>query len=52
VFDRKYAVSGAQDTKVFFETIQKSFSEWQTANPEVQLQVAEGHSCKPDGECQ
>lgn len=27
VFDRKYAISGAQDTKLFWETLQKTFSE-------------------------
>ena len=28
VFNRKYAVSGAQDSSVFLETLQKSFAEW------------------------
>ena len=30
VMDRKYAVSGAQDTSVFIQTLQKAFEEWQT----------------------
>ena len=28
VFDRKYAVSGAQDVSAFTQTLEKSFSEW------------------------
>lgn len=51
VFDRKYAVSGAQESKAFLETLQKSFNEWQTANPEFTLEVTEGQSCNADEEC-
>lgn len=32
VFDRKYAVSGAQPTEVFTETLEKAFKEWQSAH--------------------
>ena len=31
VFDRKYGVSGAQDPKVFLETIEQSYNEWEEA---------------------
>lgn len=31
VFDRKYAVSGAQDPSVFLNTLQQAMKEWQTA---------------------
>lgn len=51
VFDRKYAVSGAQDVQVFKETLETSFKEWREANPEVKLQIIEGNSCTPDGQC-
>jgi predicted DsbA family dithiol-disulfide isomerase len=51
VFDRKYAVSGAQETAVFLETIQKSYSEWRKNNPEFQLEIIEGQSCAPDKKC-
>ena len=50
VFDRKYAVSGAQPTDVFLETLKTSFGEWQQKNPGG-LQVNEGPVCTPDGEC-
>lgn len=52
VFDRKYAISGAQDESVFLNTISKSFEEWQKANPAPKLDVLEGKACKPNGECE
>lgn len=52
VFDRKYALSGAQPVEVFLETLQKSYAEWQAAQPKVSLEVREGPSCSPDGTCE
>lgn len=49
VFDRKYAVSGAQTADIFLQTLEKSFEEWQQANPK--LTIIEGDSCSVDGEC-
>ncbi|MEC3881741.1 DsbA family oxidoreductase [Parapedobacter sp. 10938] len=51
VFNRKYAVSGAQPTDVFLQTLEKSFAEWRAENPKVTLTVAEGPTCGPDGRC-
>ncbi|PBQ34778.1 disulfide bond formation protein DsbA [Sphingobacteriaceae bacterium] len=51
VFDRKYAVSGAQDPKAFLETLEKSFAEHAKANPGVLSKDATGAVCTPDGEC-
>lgn len=51
VFNRKYAISGAQQTEVFLDTLQKSFGEWRASNPIVKLDVIDGESCTPDGEC-
>ncbi len=51
VFNRKYAVSGAQPTEVFLQTLQKAFAEWRAANPDISLDVTEGPSCSPDGTC-
>lgn len=51
VFDRKYAVSGAQPAEVFLETLNKSFAEWQKSNPETILEITEGNSCTVDGKC-
>lgn len=51
VFDRKYAVSGAQDTQVFTSTLDKAFGEWASNNPVVKLETTEGPVCTPQGEC-
>lgn len=52
VFNRKYAISGAQDMNVFSNTIGKAYSEWQKENEAAGLQVIEGKVCKPGGECE
>lgn len=52
VFDRKYAVSGAQASEVFQQVIEKSFTEWRQENPAPKLNFAsEGGVCTPDGIC-
>ncbi len=48
VYDRKYAISGAQDITVFRQTVQKAFEEWTTKNG-ASLDVIEGPSCGPEG---
>ena len=52
VFDRKYAVSGAQPPQAFLENLEKSFSEWRKVNPETKLDITQGQSCTPDGICE
>ena len=52
VLDRKYAVSGAQPSQAFLESLEKAFSEWRKLNPESKLEVTEGQSCTPDGICE
>ena len=32
VFDRKYAVAGAQDSQVFLQTLEETFAEWKNEN--------------------
>lgn len=51
VFDRKYAISGAQPPEAFLQTLEKSFSEWSAAHPKIKLDISEGPSCAPDGTC-
>lgn len=51
VFNRKYAVSGAQPPQAFEQTLEKSFSEWREANPEIKIEVIKGQSCSIDGVC-
>ena len=51
VFDRKMAVSGAQDSSVFLETLEQSFGEWRKQNQTQPLDIIEGESCSVDGNC-
>jgi predicted DsbA family dithiol-disulfide isomerase len=50
VFDRKYAISGAQPTDVFVKTLEKSLTEWQ-AQHAPGLDISNGPVCTPDGKC-
>jgi len=51
VFDRKFAVSGAQPSQAFLETLQKSFAGWRKTNPVFEHVVSDGPVCTPDGVC-
>ena len=51
VLNNKYGISGAQAVPVFEETLQKAFAEWQKENPKPKLEIIEGESCGPDGNC-
>jgi len=51
VLNNKYAISGAQAVPVFEQTLQKAFTDWQKENPKPQLEIIEGESCGPDGDC-
>lgn len=51
VLDRKYAVSGAQQPETFLGALEKSFGEWEKANPTPLITYAEGANCTPDGDC-
>lgn len=52
VFNRKYAISGAQSPESFLDILQKSFGDWRKENPEIKLEIVEGAACKPDGTCE
>ena len=51
VLNRKYAVSGAQPSQLFLESLEKSFDDWQTRNSITKLDITEGQSCTTDGIC-
>jgi predicted DsbA family dithiol-disulfide isomerase len=51
VLNNKYAVSGAQAVSVFEQTFQKAFDDWQKENPKPKLEIIEGESCGPNGDC-
>ena len=51
VFNRKYAVSGAQPAEAFLNVLQTAFTEWKAAQPKSSMQVIDGQACDVDGEC-
>lgn len=51
VIDRKSAVAGAQNSKVFLEMLEKAFDEWRKNNPDNAIEVIQGQVCTPEGEC-
>lgn len=51
VFNRKFAVSGAQAPDVFSSALQQSFEDWNKNRPLTNINVAEGDVCSPDGNC-
>jgi len=50
VFDRKYAVSGAQQDEAFRQTLKKSYSEWEWEQNKP-LIVQDGEVCDIEGKC-
>ncbi|HXB11619.1 MAG TPA: DsbA family oxidoreductase [Bacteroidia bacterium] len=51
VFNRKYAVSGAQESTAFAQALEKSFAEWKEANPNAIVELSEGEVCTPEEDC-
>lgn len=49
VFDRKYAISGAQPPQKFLEVLTRAFGEWETTKEAMDLES--GKSCNMDGTC-
>lgn len=52
VFDRKYAVSGAQPPEHFLQALKQSFDEWRKNISSADTWATEGAVCTPDGECE
>lgn len=53
IFDRKYAISGAQDPEYFLGALHQSFTEWtaKQADNIIKLENADGVSCDINGNC-
>ena len=49
--NRKYAISGAQDSQVMLGALEKAYVEWEKENPQAKMEIIEGKVCTPDGEC-
>ncbi|MCW3118958.1 MAG: disulfide bond formation protein DsbA [Chitinophagaceae bacterium] len=51
VFDNKYAVSGAQPSEVFLQTLKRSYQEFENESHTTASSDADGASCSTDGDC-
>ena len=51
LFNRKLAISGAQDPDIFLKAITKAYDEWRTSNPESKIEIVDGRSCASDENC-
>ena len=51
VFNRKYAISGAQPPDYFLQTLQKSFEEWSIDHPLKEIIVSGDAICTPGESC-
>lgn len=51
VFDRKYAVAGAQSPEIFTQVLDRSFAEWKEKHPLVHVDDMDGNVCTTDGDC-
>ena len=52
VLDRKYGISGAQESATILENLNKAFAEWVEKNPDNGLQIIDGKVCTPGGICE
>lgn len=51
VFNRKFAVSGAQPPEVFLQALQQSYEDWYKNQPAVITEIGTGAACTPGGDC-
>jgi len=51
VFNRKYAVSGAQSPDIFLQALKQSHEEWRKDQPVTLTEIGEGETCTPGGDC-
>lgn len=51
LFNRRYAVSGAQSSELFLNALNKSWPEWDGQRQPVELTAENSASCNTDGEC-
>ena len=51
VFNKKLAISGAKEPETFLEALENTFAEWRENNMEAPMDIIEGQSCTPEGEC-
>lgn len=52
VFNATTKISGAQESSVYLETLEKTFTQWQLENDQVTSEIGAGQSCNTEGDCQ
>ncbi|MFT3747110.1 MAG: DsbA family oxidoreductase [Agriterribacter sp.] len=51
VFNRKFAVSGAQPPEVFLQALQQAYEGWRKNQPAALTETGTGAACTPGGDC-
>eukprot|EP01012_Entosiphon_sulcatum_P026796 TRINITY_DN32297_c0_g1_i1.p1 TRINITY_DN32297_c0_g1~~TRINITY_DN32297_c0_g1_i1.p1 ORF type:complete len:263 (+),score=52.08 TRINITY_DN32297_c0_g1_i1:3-791(+) len=51
VLDNKYAVSGAQPSETFAQALTQAWTEYEKANPKLQMMGGDATVCEPGGDC-
>ena len=51
VFNKSIKISGAQDSSVFFDALEKTFAQWKLENEQVKSEISTGQSCKIGESC-
>jgi predicted DsbA family dithiol-disulfide isomerase len=51
IFNRKYAISGAQSPETFLRALEKSWAEWKKESSFISIPDVEGETCKPGEPC-
>ena len=52
VFNKKHAVSGAQDAKVLLSSLEKAWKEFEKETAKAGFSIVEGAICNPEGDCE
>lgn len=51
VFNRKYAISGAQPNEAFSQVLTTAFGDWKLTNENSHVAIKDGDMCDTDGNC-
>jgi predicted DsbA family dithiol-disulfide isomerase len=52
VFNKKYGVSGAQESDLFSGVLEKAFAGWKKDNPDMEPVILNGQTCSSDQNCE
>lgn len=51
VLNNRYGVSGAQESALFLQSLEKAYTEWQQDQSAALVDIADGATCTPGGDC-